>query len=258
MTFDDPKERSIFFEIHSGLPREGPGSSATTKKALNLIEGLPENPVILDIGCGPGMQTIDLANLLPDAKIIAIDTHQPFLDELDKRAGDNGFADRIKTLNLDMNKMDFKEQSFDLIWCEGAAYIMGTDKALTSWNPLLKPGGKLALSEPVWLIPDAPPQARTCWADYPAMQDAPYWRSKAAEQGYTVIADFILEERDWWDTYYIPMEHRLKTLEKKYETDQAAHAVLKKAKDEIHTFRMFGRYYGYLFLILEKDDGQDS
>ena len=54
---------SFLFTMHEGLPRQGPGSTACTKKMSSLIFGLPENPVILDIGCGSGMQTIDLALL---------------------------------------------------------------------------------------------------------------------------------------------------------------------------------------------------
>ena len=47
----------FFFEIHQGLPREGPGDFDSTRRALALLGGLPERPRILDIGCGPGMQT---------------------------------------------------------------------------------------------------------------------------------------------------------------------------------------------------------
>ncbi len=72
---------NIFFELHKDLPREGPGDEASTLKAFAMMEGLPSNPRILDVGCGPGMQTIDLARHT-GASILAVDTHQPFLDEL--------------------------------------------------------------------------------------------------------------------------------------------------------------------------------
>lgn len=53
----------IFWEVHSGLPREGPGDNKSTRKAYMMLGDLPENPRILDIGCGPGMQTVELAKL---------------------------------------------------------------------------------------------------------------------------------------------------------------------------------------------------
>ena len=70
-----------FWEVHSNLPREGPGDNESTKKAYLMLKDLPENPRILDIGCGPGMQTIELAKL-SGGQIVAVDNHQPFLEQL--------------------------------------------------------------------------------------------------------------------------------------------------------------------------------
>lgn len=75
----------IFWEVHSGLPREGPGDNESTGRAFALMTELPVAPSILDVACGPGMQTIQLAQLC-SGNIVAVDTHQPFLDELDRRA----------------------------------------------------------------------------------------------------------------------------------------------------------------------------
>ena len=48
---------SFYFEIHKDLPREGPGDNASTRKALEMMTSLPERPALLDVGCGPGVQT---------------------------------------------------------------------------------------------------------------------------------------------------------------------------------------------------------
>ena len=42
-----------------------------------MLKNLPKNPRILDIGCGLGMQTIELA-MLSEGQIDALDSHQPF------------------------------------------------------------------------------------------------------------------------------------------------------------------------------------
>ncbi len=70
----------IFFDIHKNLPRQGSGRDKYTQKASDMIPKL-EQPLILDIGCGPGLQTIKLAKL-SCRKIIAIDIHQPYLEQL--------------------------------------------------------------------------------------------------------------------------------------------------------------------------------
>src|SRR6267378_7009567 len=80
---------SLFRELTEGLPRQGPGSSEATLRALGLTRGLPEHPKILDVGCGPGAQTIDLARAT-NGEIVAVDIRQRFLDELTERARDEG------------------------------------------------------------------------------------------------------------------------------------------------------------------------
>ncbi|HEX8991856.1 MAG TPA: class I SAM-dependent methyltransferase [Anaerolineales bacterium] len=76
---------SIFFEVHQSLPRVSPGDEQSTVRALAAMADLPTVPSILDIGCGPGAQTIALARH-SQARITAVDRHQPFLDELARRA----------------------------------------------------------------------------------------------------------------------------------------------------------------------------
>lgn len=163
MDFADPAQRAVFFAVHKDMPREGPGDRASIVAALGLAGPLPARPDVLDIACGPGGQTLDLAELLPDARITALDGHRPFLRDLEARARTAGVLDRIDIVHGDMARLPYAPQSFDLIWCEGAAYIVGFEAALAAWKPLLRPGGVLALTEPVWLKPDPPAPVRACW-----------------------------------------------------------------------------------------------
>lgn len=48
--------RAIFWEICSGLPREGPGDNQSTRRAYSMLKKLPKNLRVLDIGCGPGIK----------------------------------------------------------------------------------------------------------------------------------------------------------------------------------------------------------
>ena len=168
----------IFFELHQDLPREGPGDNPSTRKALALLVDLPPRPLILDIGCGPGMQTVELARCT-NGKIIAIDTHQPFLEKLKQRAQAEGLSDKITTINMSMFALDFEAKSFDAIWSEGAIYIMGFEQGLRACQPLLKPGGYVAVSEICWLRPQPPSEVQTFWAaNYPGMEPSKRtWKS---------------------------------------------------------------------------------
>lgn len=71
----------------------------------------------------------------------------------------------------DMRALPFDPGTIDVLWCQGAAYIMGVPNALTTWRPLLKTGGCIALTEPVRLQASVPDIVRRNRAGYPAMTD---------------------------------------------------------------------------------------
>ena len=154
---------NIFWEIHSGLPREGPGDDCSTERAFRTVIGLPKNSRILDIGAGPGASSLVLARSSA-GKVTAVDRHQPFLVELERRAREAGLAERITTLNASMSRLPFEDTSFDLIWSEGAIYMMGFRQGLTYWRRFLSPNGYIAVTEPCWLKKEIPDEARRNWA----------------------------------------------------------------------------------------------
>lgn len=250
MDFSDPAQRAAFFAVHSDMPREGPGDRASVEQALRLASPLPARPQVLDIACGPGGQTLDLAELLPDARITALDAYPPFLNQLEARARELGVLDRIDLVRGDMGRLPYPPQSFDLIWCEGAAYIVGFETALTSWKPLLKLGGVLALTEPVWLADNPPASVRACWEEYPAMEDVASARRRAVANGYELAGDFVLTDAAWWTHYYGPLEQRLNAATARLGDDPTAAAVLAEIRAEIDCRRAYPDTYGYLFLVL--------
>jgi ubiquinone/menaquinone biosynthesis C-methylase UbiE len=140
---------AAFFALHHGLPRQGPGSDATTRRLLALAAPLPAHPRALDLGCGPGRAALLLAGEA-GAHVTAVDLHQPFLDELRSVAADRGLADRITTVNRSMAELPYPDESFDLVWAEGSVYNIGFDKALCLWRRLIAPGGALVVTECEW------------------------------------------------------------------------------------------------------------
>jgi 2-polyprenyl-3-methyl-5-hydroxy-6-metoxy-1,4-benzoquinol methylase len=106
----EPEPLEIFWEIHSSLPREGPGDDTSTRRAFSMLAEPPSAPRMLDVGCGPGMQTLELARMT-DGPITALDTHQPFLDELTKRAKEAGLSDRITAVRESMFAMPFRREA---------------------------------------------------------------------------------------------------------------------------------------------------
>lgn len=238
----------IFWQVHCDLPREAPGSDASTLRALSMLPGLPASARILDIGCGPGAQTVALARAT-QADVTAADTHQPFLDDLARRAARAGVAERVHPLNASMFDLNL-EQSFDLLWSEGAVYIIGFERGLREWRRLLKPGGFVAVTELSWLKPNPPEAARKFWDEgYPGMATVDENLARLAVAGYRTLGHFTLPESDWWDNYYHPMAARIEMLRKKYPDNPEAQAILDAEYAEIELYRQYSAWYGYEFYL---------
>ena len=92
-------EMEAFFKLHAGLPREGPGSDSSTREAIRGLPPLTASPRVTDLGCGTGPQTLVLAREL-NSPIIAVDIHQPYLDQLQAFAAEAGLEARIETCNI--------------------------------------------------------------------------------------------------------------------------------------------------------------
>ena len=79
------------------MPRQGPGDNKSTNRAYEALHKLQSKPKILDVGCGPGMQTIEIAKNT-DGQIYALDTHKPFLDQLNESEEEEKVKSKIKTI----------------------------------------------------------------------------------------------------------------------------------------------------------------
>ena len=245
------KMPEIFWEIHSGLPREGPGDNESTRKAYRMLKGLPENPRILDIGCGPGMQTIELAKL-SSGRIDALDSHQPFLEQLKKSTKKEGVDDIIKTVNGDMFNLSYENSSFYLVWSEGSIFVIGFEKGLREWRRLLTEKGYLVVSELYWLRPDLPGDASAFMKQgYPAIQTIEDNLEAAQKSGYCIVGSFVLPSKSWWDNYYTPIETKLPKIKARQKENREALEFLATEETEIEMFRKYSNYYGYVFYIMQ-------
>jgi 2-polyprenyl-3-methyl-5-hydroxy-6-metoxy-1,4-benzoquinol methylase len=54
----------FFYQVFEFLPRQGPGCTGATRKVWFCLPPLPDGAQVLDIGCGSGTQTRDLASAL--------------------------------------------------------------------------------------------------------------------------------------------------------------------------------------------------
>lgn len=244
------REFEICIEAFTGLLREGPGNNESTRKALQYLKDLPVSSNILDVGCGSGMPTIEIAKNL-NCKITAIDVYPLFLEELNTRAKNESLSDKIVTLNKSMFEMDFEPESFDIIWAEGSIYIFGTERALKEWTYFLKKDGYLVFTECSWLTDHISPDLEQYWARcYPGMKTVNQNLEMIENSGLKIIGHFTLPENAWWDSYYNSLKLNLEKIRQKYGKE--ADKVIEQSNIEMSLYQNYSNEYGYEFFILQK------
>jgi cyclopropane fatty-acyl-phospholipid synthase-like methyltransferase len=243
---------SAMEELMAGLDRLAPGSEAATMRVLSLLE-LPAAARMLDIGAGTGAQSIVLAKALPQAHVTALDVNELSLATLQKRAQEAGVASRITTHCGPMHAMDFPADSFDAIWSEGAAYLMGVANALRKWKPTIKQSGYLVFSECTWLTVAPSPEAQEFWDEaYPPMQTLDQNAALARDAGYEVLGTYVLAPAAWETEYYAPLEPRIEQLLQRFDPGSRDWKTIDRVRREIAIFRAYGNEYGYVFYTLKK------
>ena len=241
----------VFWALHRDLPREGVGSDATTRTLLELTAPLPDSPRALDVGCGPGRASLVLAGA--GARVTAVDLHEPFLRRTRSAAHDAGLTGRIAVERASMTALPHPDGTFDLLWCEGAAYLMGVDRALHEWRRLLRPGGALVLTDAVGTTAAPSAQARRFWAQYPAMRDEAALVAAARSAGYGVLATHLLPDADWTDESHRPLAAAIDAgIAALPEPEAGTAAVLAEARSDVEVRRAHRDEFGYLALVLRR------
>lgn len=245
----DFSEASIL-AFFAGLPRQSPGSEEQTAAALSLLPELPQNARVADLACGTGAATLVLAERLR-AHILALDQAPEFLEKLKEAAAARGLANRIETVVADMASPPVPESSLDLLWCEGAAYILGFDAALARWRDLLKPTGFAVVSECSWLVPNPGIKARTFWySAYPDMRTVVENIGRAeGVGGYELLFTHIMPP-ECWAAYAEHLDRALAELTARGEAlDPEFTRALRR---EIELFLNTGEEFSYVYYVLAR------
>lgn len=246
----EPIMEKYFFEVFENIPRQGPGSTEITRKAYSYLEHLPQHPKILDIGCGCGAQTIDLANS-SSGTIKAIDLHKPLLAILNEKIRKYGLSNRVSAIEADMSNLPFQKQGFDLIWAEGSLYNMGIENGINYLRGFLKPGGYIAFSEACYFKEQIPAELDKFWKnEYPEIKSVLKNIAIIEKCGYKLIEHFSLPHYAWKMEFYDHIDKNIRELAKKYKENKEALECFDSILQEIDIFDRYNAYFGYEFFIV--------
>jgi ubiquinone/menaquinone biosynthesis C-methylase UbiE len=201
-----------------------------TRKAFKLLPEM-DKPHILDVGCGSGVPTIELARL-SKGTVVGIDIDQSLLNKLNRKIEREGLSNRVEARKGSMFELDFPDESFEIIWAEGAVQAIGFEEGLEEWRRFLKPNGFLVVHDEIRTVSSS--------------------LEKTSTLGYKLIDHFSLPKDAWWVEYYRPLENLVKELYEEYKDNCEALRTLEKVQNEIDMVKGSSEECISAFYIMQK------
>ncbi|KAF7556561.1 hypothetical protein G7Z17_g1368 [Cylindrodendrum hubeiense] len=132
-----------------------------------LLPYLKSDMKILDIGCGAGTITVDLAKYVPQGHITGLDQAESILDQARALAKDTGVTN-VDFVQGDANALEFPGNTFDVVVCHQVLQHVGEPTGiLKEMRRVAKVGGFVAARESDY----------GSWVWYPAAEGLDNWRA---------------------------------------------------------------------------------
>jgi len=204
-----------------------------SKHTIRAFQTLPriDAPNILDIGCGSGVPTLELARQC-DGKIIGLDIDRLLLDILEKKIQRAGLSDRVRAVECSMLELGFPDETFDIIWAEGSISAIGFKKGIRDWRRFIKPGGYLVVFDQSKGLSEK--------------------LRHITSSGYDLIDQIEVKGEAFWEDYYIPLQKRINNLRIEFRGDTQAQRALEKEQSEINMVKRDPSKFSSTFFIIQK------
>lgn len=132
--------------------------------AAYLISELRPGMAVLDVGCGPGTITADLAALVTPGTVTGVDTTRDILDQASAVAAERGL-ENVGFATADVHALEFADDSFDVVHAHQVLQHVGDPvRALSEMRRVCRPGGVVA-------VRDSDYAAMTWYPEVPGLDD---------------------------------------------------------------------------------------
>jgi SAM-dependent methyltransferase len=246
-------EQDLISELHEDLGAPGAGRYEYTRRAFQMLPPLT-HPRVLDVGCGRGGPTLELARL-SEGQVVGVDIDAAALRTFVRNSVAAGLVQGVQAVKCSLFAFCFADACFDLVWAEGSIFAIGFARGLKEWSCLIKPGGYLVVHEMVWLRPNPPPEVRDYWrGHYAEIETLEGNLARIPRSTYELVEGFALPEDAWWTFYYGPLERRIQEFRIKYDGDSQAEKLLDREQRGVDSFKSWQRWYGSAYFVLRKKE----
>lgn len=142
-----PLQPAIYTHGHHESVLRSHSQRTAANSAEYLLNLIVPSMHILDVGCGPGTITADLAALAAQGQVIGLDNAPEVLELARSLATDRGL-DNIQFVNGDINALGFPDNTFDIAHANQVLQHLGDPvQALREMHRVVKSGGLVAVRE---------------------------------------------------------------------------------------------------------------
>jgi ubiquinone/menaquinone biosynthesis C-methylase UbiE len=201
-----------------------------TRKAFLVLPEI-DNPYILDIGCGSGIPTMELARL-SGGQVLGIDIDQLQLDKIEEKIGKESLSDKVHTLKCSIDEMNFEDESFDIVWSEGSISVVGFEKGINEWRRLIKPKGFLVIHDSLINLDSKLEQI--------------------SKSGYKLLEYFIISKDIWLKEYFLPLSKEIEYVKEYCNSESEAFHELEKYQQQIDEFEKNPELNQSVFFVMQK------
>lgn len=208
---------------HDSVTRSHASRTAANSAAF-LLPHLKPSMKILDVGCGPGTISCDLAEIVSSGSVVGIDVAHEVLGQAREAASDKRLANITFEVENVLEGLSYKANTFDVVYCHQILlHLPDPIKSLQEMKRVCRPGGFVAAREGDWqsvlfypsnngveLYKDTVAKIyRAAGGSDIAGRQLQAWARKAGfasdtiHKTTTTLSYSSSEERDWWASLHI-------------------------------------------------------
>jgi ubiquinone/menaquinone biosynthesis C-methylase UbiE len=160
-----PQETAVYTHGHHESVLRSHTWRTAANSAAYLLGSLKPHMKVLDIGCGPGTITADLAALVPDGHVTGADQAEGILEQARETAAGRGLTN-VEFTTADVHALDWPDDTFCVVHAHQVLQHVGDPvQALREMRRVTKPGGIIAVRDSDY--------AAMTW--YPESREMTYW-----------------------------------------------------------------------------------